>query len=1543
MFSATYIPFPESDIMLYPPAQNTAAPRVPAANLPMTNPLRDRTSLEAAGAKWPPQLESGKSQIISSPYDAARHWPLGGVLQWLADNDFSENWQETMKHLNMHGDQFLEIGRGHGGRGNVALMHSSIYPELAKQCSRNGIVYDSHHEREVGRRLRNLVRIIVEESDPKRRPNSATLLGPSPETSGDIGHNTNRQDAPMSTPSTAGPGNDSPQFTDSGSAVQTSFAYTHRRHTSNHNTLSSATVLAEGNPIEFFTNSPVAELVSKAPTEIATSKRRSPSSSGEVSSSATSHFIDPRMNSAKLSQNNSPLPSPTVLQSQSAFPISSDNLTMAPVVKHLHRRVRSQDSNIPKSTMMSTNTQHISGQDLLIATPPVLYQDPRRSIADASRLSTPDVSGKAFGDGSLSAKEHRGLFGRLWRGDKKKEDTSSMSDDTHPHSPSSPIGLRPQLPTSSQLKHSGDRHDHHDRPISRMNFFSHDKEKEKITTTIPLTSTKDIKPDVSKRWVMVTPDCFNYRLIEVTHVQSLEQFYTTLSQNFAKIDTSQLAIFSTSAGKPEHDHEEPFSELSFTQALQHADGSANLKIFFRQLAADTSPLLADPIAGVAAQAGGLPSKAYDEDTYNKLISSTQPTDSSTLPARQSDQQATTAVSLPWASSVTHPTNQEQSSPDAAISSKPNRQNQTGVTAEELRTEFARKQQRNVVGDRKRRPDKDGQTEPMAPYKRAGGVIDFDAPRISPFQDKRAEPLVPLRKPPPVPPESNTLKKVNSLTKKPQRWSGISSRPESRLGRLADESTPELPLRGRRRVHNGNQATIDDLAIAVPSSLGSTTTLEKTSAPDGTKPLDETTPASPPKFDRTPSGRDAPRSLASIGLFNGGGSGRGSSPSSPGFTLSKGNVAFKIPDYEDREDYLGDAKPELSNVPPTPPLPKVDANRIAVGNENENENATVIKDSPDVSPAMTRPPPLLYRMSTRRSHGPKLDFKEVPIAFNRPNTTGATLSDEDSDDGLFAVPLTTTNNQDEDHGVVAVDDMIQSQHSFAPSPKTMASRSTFDSFVPTFDTYEQLPSSATASSAAQDPASTFRDSEQYAPDIAMLPNWTPDSPDEFGTPFRRRSFASDVWAHRPPAEALVEHLDEFFPNVDLDQPMLEHREETPPSSPSSVLRPVSQPIEGEVYHEPATSSGDEDLRRSVLAEATMLKRSTGSQTVAQRRILRARGLGRTKSIRDVVKDAYPHLAKNSMLERHPADKNIQTRDMVRRKSTKMFGAKIEQIKPPRGSRLIQLDTIPQDNLPALPQRQATFKWVKGRLIGKGTFGRVYLGMNTTTGELLAVKQVEVKQSKAGQDKDKLKEMVKALDGEIDTMQHLDHVNIVQYLGCERREYSISIFLEYISGGSIGSCLRKHGKFEEPVVSSLTRQTLSGLAYLHHEGILHRDLKADNILLDTDGTCKISDFGISKKTNNVYGNDATNSMQGSVFWMAPEVVRSQGLGYSAKVDIWSLGCVVLEMLAGRRPWAKDEAIGAIYKLGSLNQAPPIPEDVSSTISPAGLSFMLDCFNM
>lgn len=93
-----------------------------------------------------------------------------------------------------------------------------------------------------------------------------------------------------------------------------------------------------------------------------------------------------------------------------------------------------------------------------------------------------------------------------------------------------------------------------------------------------------------------------------------------------------------------------------------------------------------------------------------------------------------------------------------------------------------------------------------------------------------------------------------------------------------------------------------------------------------------------------------------------------------------------------------------------------------------------------------------------------------------------------------------------------------------------------------------------------------------------------------------------------------------------------------------------------------------------------------------------------------------------------------------------------------------------------------------------------------------------------------------------------------------------------------------------------------------------MKADNILVEVSGHCKITDFGISKRTTDQQGA-AETAMQGTVFWMAPEVVNPQGKGYNFKVDIWSVGCVVLEMWAGMRPWMGDEAVAVMFKVSTM----------------------------
>ena len=105
-------------------------------------------------------------------------------------------------------------------------------------------------------------------------------------------------------------------------------------------------------------------------------------------------------------------------------------------------------------------------------------------------------------------------------------------------------------------------------------------------------------------------------------------------------------------------------------------------------------------------------------------------------------------------------------------------------------------------------------------------------------------------------------------------------------------------------------------------------------------------------------------------------------------------------------------------------------------------------------------------------------------------------------------------------------------------------------------------------------------------------------------------------------------------------------------------------------------------------------------------------------------------------------------------------------------------------------------------------------------MLAVKQVEVARAFVEREDDRSKAMIDALNAEIETLKDLDHPHIVQYLGYERTDMTLSIFLEYVPGGSVGRCLKKHGRFEESVIRFLIRQVLEGLAYLHAQGRLHR---------------------------------------------------------------------------------------------------------------------------
>ncbi|KAJ3249066.1 hypothetical protein HDU77_007884 [Chytriomyces hyalinus] len=242
-----------------------------------------------------------------------------------------------------------------------------------------------------------------------------------------------------------------------------------------------------------------------------------------------------------------------------------------------------------------------------------------------------------------------------------------------------------------------------------------------------------------------------------------------------------------------------------------------------------------------------------------------------------------------------------------------------------------------------------------------------------------------------------------------------------------------------------------------------------------------------------------------------------------------------------------------------------------------------------------------------------------------------------------------------------------------------------------------------------------------------------------------------------------------------------------------------------------------------------------------------------------------------------------------------------------------------------------KFWKGKMIGQGSFGAVYFGVNIATSELIAVKQVALvplKKTRGGGGKpyaplppSRINKMVDALSVEISLLRELSHDNVVRYLGFDVVENVVSVFLEYVDGGSLATMISRYGRFDYALAQSVTHQVLSGLEYLHDRCIIHRDIKGANILVNRLGVAKIADFGISKKNEYKYQTNSRMSMQGTVYWMAPEVMANKG-GYSAKVDIWSLGCVVYEMLQGHAPWKDLNEMQIMWKVGMEHATPPVP---------------------
>ncbi|XP_031493169.1 mitogen-activated protein kinase kinase kinase 1-like [Nymphaea colorata] len=218
------------------------------------------------------------------------------------------------------------------------------------------------------------------------------------------------------------------------------------------------------------------------------------------------------------------------------------------------------------------------------------------------------------------------------------------------------------------------------------------------------------------------------------------------------------------------------------------------------------------------------------------------------------------------------------------------------------------------------------------------------------------------------------------------------------------------------------------------------------------------------------------------------------------------------------------------------------------------------------------------------------------------------------------------------------------------------------------------------------------------------------------------------------------------------------------------------------------------------------------------------------------------------------------------------------------------------------------WQRGGILGSGSFGVVYEGISND-GFFFAVKEVSL-HGQGGKDQ------LSLLEHEVALLSQFEHQNIVRYLGTDKEDGRLYIFLELVTQKSLASLYQRY-HLQDSQVSVYTRQILNGLKYLHDRGVIHRDIKCANILVDANGMVKLADFGLAKQVDKL---QVLNSCKGSAYWMAPEVVNPDK-PYGLSADIWSLGCTVLEMLTGQVPYANLEPTAALFTIGQ-GKPPSIP---------------------
>lgn len=807
-----------SSLVLHENVHELVSPGLPTATI--QNPQPQSSGQGPELSKTPSHRHNSSNASLGgmSPSEAAIQWPLERVLLWLAENGFSSDWQETFKTLEIQGADFIELGHGGAnGRGNLGKMHKVVYPQLAKECAKSGTGWDQGREREEGKRMRKLIRQIHDDGSTdagivvqKRRGSHPAVLSASSE--GGLEHSPNLGWESLS----AAPRNNMENSPSQNYTLKTSHSCFNQRQSMQ---LRSVTL-----PIPTTSHdSTAAELSGSARSDYSRNilsglehRRQSPSISSEGGP-----FAAPSLRPYEDSpQSGSPATQPASLSHPGLTSSSTGDLS----VKSDHSRGNSTDS------AMGSGRGHLatsrSGTGGVPGEAPSRFYEARRQGQEIARPSGQDsYTRQLSGEHSSYPKEHSKSFLNIFKKKSKNTDSTHASpEEQNLESPTSPVNTR----NGSHLPFAKPGYNTSEVSLGERPSSASMSDHEKMSIW-----RRSINSTKGKKYAFATLDGWNYRLIDMTDLDSADSLRAAICQNLGVIDWTSAQIFLTEPGQI--DHEEPLNDNMLVHSRRtKSDSIGTLKFYVRGTYAHPGTNISPHYAGLGVSISEkstaspitgqhhLLRKPVDDDSGISPHSQPRPASPSPV-SRQPVLKATTTDSahelspaLPGASPVDGFWEAKQGlSPEKA---------DLLARHEAHKREVERKQkQYNISKQPPPSQRKDNYSD--LGYRREG-VIDFDERRPSPFNDdkKPDSNLVPHRKPPSAPAGSTTLTKVNSLRRaRPQQTTqtDLKQRPEVSVTEEMTERDNRKPVTPTSALGHGLGAAIASVgrmtsAIGTPS-------------------------------------------------------------------------------------------------------------------------------------------------------------------------------------------------------------------------------------------------------------------------------------------------------------------------------------------------------------------------------------------------------------------------------------------------------------------------------------------------------------------------------------------------------------------------------------------------------------------------------------------------------------------------------------------------------------------------------------------------------